>query len=124
MTEKLPLVVQTDATGLPTNKPTRKWWAGLNAGLATAVTLAPVIYPEVMAVVTAWAPEFAAEYGQRIAITVAAVISVLGGSGVAFLTKNRATPTQVELSKEQIAAVVVEGAAQAITKALADKKAQ
>jgi hypothetical protein len=93
--EKLPLVVQTDASGNPTMMPTRKWFAGLSSGIATAVALAPVVFPHVMDVIGAWAPTFAAAYGERIAVTVSAIVAVLGGSSVAYVTKNRATPGQV-----------------------------
>lgn len=100
MTDKLPLTVQVGIDGKPTNVPTRKWFAGLSSGIATAVALAPVIFPEIMNVLQAWAPEFAAEYGQRIAITVASIVSVLGGQGVAWVVKNRVTPAQAEVAKE------------------------
>jgi hypothetical protein len=116
--EKLPLVIQTDAAGQPTKVPTRKWFAGLSSGIAVAVTLAPVIFPQVMTVVEAWAPAFAAEYGERIAITVSAIVSVLGGSGVAWLTKNRATPGQVVAATDAMKEAATEAAIKAVVEAV------
>lgn len=115
--EVLPLVVQTDAEGHPTKVPTRKWFAGVGSGIATAVALAPMVFPQVMTIIEAWAPAFAAEYGERIAITVSAIVAVLGGGGVSWLTSNRATPGQVVAATDAMKAAATEAAIKAVAEA-------
>lgn len=101
---QLPLIDQTDAEGNPTKKLTRKLKAGALAGIASAVTIIPLIFPQISEIVAILTPEFAAAYGQTIAAVISSLLSVAGGVSVAWSTRNRATPADLERARQILAA--------------------
>jgi hypothetical protein len=115
MTEKLPLVVQETAA------PTRKLKAGTSAGVGIAVTLVPILFPAFMQAIEVTSPEFAAVWGPVLAAVVSAIMAVLGGSGVAYVVKNRATHVQVAEATESMKQEAITAAIRVVGEELAKK---